>query len=392
MTKKKILSYGKPSINADDIREVTKALESTSLTRGPKVQEFEDAIARYCGVKHAIAFSSGTAGLMATCHAANMGPHDRFITTPNTFVATVGAGISCKSTPVFVDIDLDTGNLNLEQVHDNLNNPSTRGKDVVIPVHFSGIAVDMQRIQKMITKPDTIVIEDAAHALGSCYSDGKKVGSCEYSDMTMFSFHPVKNITTGEGGMVTTNNDALSHRLKRFRNNGIERDANYLEGPSAPWYYEVQEITGNYNFTDIQAALGLSQLQRLDTMVSKRRALVAAYREMLKDVPHIRLFTDQFDSHTAFHLFVVQIDFQKLRTNRSDLMIKLMDAGIGTQLHYIPVYRHPFFTRKHGDIHEYFPHMERYYSEALSLPLFYDMDEEDVKNVVYNLKSAISQQ
>lgn len=390
MIKTKFLPYGKQSISADDIREVTKVLESDWLTRGPKVKEFEQAVAEHCGAEYAVAFPNGTAALMGACHAAQMGPHDRLITTPNTFVATVGAGMVYQSTPVFVDIDLETGNLNLEQVKDTLNHRSTRGKDVIIPVHFAGISVDMRSLELMIKNPDTVVIEDAAHAIGSQNPDGPRVGSCEYSDMTMFSFHSVKNITSGEGGMITTNNEEMRHHLKLFRNNGIERDSQFLEGTTAPWYYEVKEITGNYNFTDIHAALGLSQLRRLDKIVSKRRELVAAYRENFKNDSEIRLFTDKFDAITAFHLFVVQIDFESFHTSRTEVMTKLMNEGIGSQLHYIPVYRHPFFTHKKGDISEYFPNMEKYYAQALSLPLFYDMEVKDVERVVNTLKKILS--
>lgn len=389
MTKNKFLPYGKQSVTNEDMSEVAKVLESEWLTRGPVVEEFEREVAEYCGAKYAVAFPNGTSALMGACHAAQMGPYDRLITTPNTFVATVGAGISSKSTPVFVDIDLETGNLNLEQVKYTLDKQSTRGKDVIIPVHFSGISVDMKSLERMIKNPNTIVIEDAAHAIGSKHPDGPRVGSCEYSDMTMFSFHPLKNITSGEGGMITTNNPDFDHRLRRFRNNGIERDSEFIEGTAAPWYYEVKEITGNYNFTDIHAALGLSQLRRLDEIASKRRSLVAAYRNHLKDEVGIRLFTEQFDEITAFHLFVVQIDFEFFNTSRTEVMKELMSENIGSQLHYIPVYRHPFFTQNNGDISEYFPNMEKYYSQALSLPLFYDMEIDDVERVINTLMKIL---
>lgn len=197
-------------------------------------------------------------------------------------------------------------------------------------------------------------------------------------------------MTTGEGGMVTTNDLEFSRRLKLYRNNGIERDPTYLAGPEAPWYYEVKEITGNYNFTEFQAALGLSQLKRLPDFVQKRRTLVEAYRNQLGTVPSIRLFTDKYDASTAFHLFVVQIDFKSLGTSRTDVMMKLMDKGIGSQLHYIPLYRHPVFREKMGDLSEYFPNMETYYAQALSLPLFYDMNVEDVERVVETLKGILN--
>lgn len=389
MTTLKFLPYGKQSVTKEDLAEVMKVLESDLITRGPKVEEFERAVADYCGAKHGVAFSNGTAALMAACHAADTGPYDRLITTPNTFVATVGAGVQCQSTPVFVDIDRDTGNLNLDQVQFTLERESSRGKDVIIPVHFSGISVDMKRLEKMIKKSDTIIIEDAAHAIGSRHPDGFMVGSSAYSHMTVFSFHAVKTMTTGEGGMVMTNDDELCRKLRLFRNNGIERDPMYLERKAEPWYYEVKDLTGNFNVTEMQAALGISQLKRLDRMVEKRRRLVSAYREKLREIQEIRLFSDKHDALTAFHLFVVQIDFEALKFSRTELMERLMERGIGTQLHYIPVYRHPYFQAKIGNISSYFPNMEAYYSQALSLPLFYEMEEEDVSRVVATLKEIL---
>ncbi|MFQ5729393.1 MAG: DegT/DnrJ/EryC1/StrS family aminotransferase, partial [Waddliaceae bacterium] len=203
MKVKSFLPYGKPSISKEDIQEVVAVLESDRITRGPKVEEFEQAVATYCGAKYAVAFANGTSALMAAYHAAEVSSFDRVITTPNTFVATVGAGMHYRSTPVFIDIDRDTGNLDLTQMELNVSYPSTRGRNVIVLVHFAGIPVDMQRLEHMVAEPDAILIEDAAHALGSSYPSGEKVGSCAYSAMTTFSFHPVKNITTGEGGMVT---------------------------------------------------------------------------------------------------------------------------------------------------------------------------------------------
>ncbi len=376
------LPYGKQSITQEDVDVVTAALHSDWITRGPKVEEFEQAVAAYCGAEYAVAFTSGTAALMGACHAAGVGPNDRVITTPNTFVATVGAAARLGATPVFVDIDRSTGNINLDHLKHTVEVPSTRGQQVIIPVHFAGIAVDMARLDHSLVNPDSIVIEDAAHAIGSSYPDGKKVGCCAYSAMTTFSFHPVKTITSGEGGMVTTNDPELYHRLKRFRNNGIER----LPDHPNPWHYDVTEITGNYNFTDMQAALGLSQLSRLDAFASKRRELILAYREAFRDVPHVKLFSADHDSATCYHLMVVQIDFEALEIPRSELMKALKEKGIGTQVHYIPVYRHSFFTKKSGDISQYFPEMETYFSQVLSLPLFPGMTAEDVNRVVDAIK------
>lgn len=384
------LPYAKQSIADEDIEAVAQALRSNAITRGPVVEAFEEAVAAYCGAKYAVAFTNGTAALFAACFAAETGPYDRLLTTPNTFIATAGAGIQFGATPVFIDIDRTTGNLDLEQLSYNLDYPSTRGKNVVIPVHFSGIPVDMEKLNRMIMDPNTVVIEDAAHAIGSCYISGAQVGSCENSDMTIFSFHPAKTITTGEGGMVTTNSAELYHRLKRYRNNGIEKSPEYFQQSELyPGYYEVNEITGNFNFTDIQAALGLSQLKRLDQIVVSRRKLVAAYRERLQGLVGIKLFTEEYDSNTAFHLFVVQIDFSRFSVSRAEVMAKLKENQIGTQLHYIPLYRHPVIQSRSGDLSEYFPEMEGYYAEALSLPLYYGLTVDDVDRVVETLKKAI---
>ncbi len=384
------IPYAKQSIIPDDILEVSKALVSNVITRGPQVEAFEAAIAKACDVRYAVAFNSGTAALFAAYRAGGLSSYDRVITTPNSFVATVAPALQEKANHVFIDIDLETGNLDLNQLKHNLEIPSSRGKTFVVPVHFSGIAVDMKQLDQMISDPRTVVIEDAAHALGSFYPSGEKVGSCRYSQMTIMSFHPAKTITTGEGGAVTTNDPTLYHLLKRFRNNGIEREGTLWtevdELGGYEGYYEVQEISNNFNLNELQAALGLSQLKRLDQFVEKRRELIKTYRQELAGIPHLKMFTDLYDHQTAFHLCVVQLDFKKLKTTRKDVIQHLKSKGIGTQVHYIPLYRHPVFVRISGDIKEYFPKMEQYYAQALTLPLYYDMTMEDVKRVSGALK------
>ncbi len=385
------LPYAQPSISPEDVEYVSRSLSTPVITRGPAVEAFENAIATYCGAKYGIAFTNATAALMAAYHVANIGPADQIITTPNSFVASIGPGIQQKATPVFLDIDRNTGNMDLQHLELNLDHrQASRGKTVVVPVHFAGIPVDMQAVDRLIKNPDTIVIEDAAHAIGSCYSDGSKVGSCLWSSMTVFSFHPAKTMTTGEGGMVMTNSDELNHLLRRYRNNGIERDPQYMQGRVAPWYYEVVEVTGNFNFTEFQAALGLSQFKRLDKFVAHRQVLMNHYNKMLADVPGIRLFAPNENLTVAYHLCVVQIDFAAYKTSRSEVMHSLSERGVGSQLHYIPLYRHPFFVKKSGDISEYFPEMEAYYATALSLPLFYDMTVADVERVVKALKEVLN--
>lgn len=385
-----MIPYAKQSIDDNDRQNVVEALNQDFITRGPKVEAFEKAIASYCGAQYAVAFNSGTTALFACCYAAQVNQFDRLIVSPNTFVASVGC--AAGATPVFVDIERTTGNFNLEQVNFTLQKPFSRGRPVIMAVHFAGRPVDMQKLDLSICHPDAIVIEDAAHAIGSEYPSGEKVGSCAFSHMTMFSFHPAKTITTGEGGMVTTNDPELYHRLLAYRNNGIEREQRYLVNPHAKEaveYYEVQDITGNFHMTDMQAALGLSQLARIDKFIDKRRKVVRHYRHLLKDARHIMLFDESQDPKIAPHLFVVQIDYAKCKTTREKVMARLKEKGIGTQVHYIPVYRHPYYMKRCGDIREYFPETEKYYEQALSLPLYYDLDLKDVERVCQELKNII---
>lgn len=389
MTKSKFLPYARQNISAEDLEAVKQALMQPIITRGPTAEAFESAIAAYCEAKYAVAFNSATAALMAAYDAAETGPHDTILTTPNTFVSTIGSGIQKGATPVFIDIDRSTGNIDLEQLIHNLQRRSSKGKTVIAPVHFSGIAVDIQKIDGAISDPETVIIEDAAHALGSCYADGTKIGSCQWSQMTVFSFHPAKTITTGEGGVVTTNDEKLCHRLRLFRDNGIEKDPQHLRNHPYPGYYEAGFLSGNYNFTEMQAALGLSQLKRVDQFIAKRQRLMDLYRQKLPMIEHVRLFTPPEDLTTAYHLCVVQIDFGAYKKTKAAVMEKLKALDIGTQVHYIPVYRHPFFADRAGDISEYYPEMESYYAQALSLPLYFDLTEEDVDRVTSTLKNVL---
>jgi UDP-4-amino-4,6-dideoxy-N-acetyl-beta-L-altrosamine transaminase len=389
MAELKFLPYAQQNISIEDTEAVCQALTQPAITRGPLVEEFEKAVANYCGASYAVAFKSGTAALMAAYAAVDVGPSDRLLSTPNTFVSTIGAAVQRSAVPVFIDIDVSTGNIDIEQLEYNLESSSTRGKTVIAPVHFAGIPVDVKAIDGMIKDPSTVIIEDAAHAIGSLYEDGSKVGSCRHSQITIFSFHPAKTMTTTEGGMAVTNDEELCRKLRLYRNNGIERDPKHLVGGAAPWYYEVVELTGNYNFTEIQAALGLSQLRRIDSFIEKRQKLVSAYAKGLAGMEHVRLLSGLESPSVAPHLCVVLIDFARLRKDRAKVMIALKEKGIGTQVHYIPVYKFPYFTASMGDISGYFPQTETYYSQALSLPLYYDLEEADVERVVKSLKEVL---
>lgn len=376
------LPYAKQSINQGDLQAVSQALEKEIITRGELVESFEGSIAKYCEAQFAVAFNSGTTALQAAAFAAGLSSYDRWITTPNTFIATIVPAFERRIDPIFVDIDRKTGNLDLTLLEPNLQLKQSRGKTFIVPVHFAGIALDMKKLESLIRNENCVVIEDAAHAFGSYYPHSEiRVGSCHWSDMTIFSFHPAKAITTGEGGIVTTNDENLYRRLRLYRNNGIEREQEFLKkGQEASDYYEVQSISGNYNFTEFQAALGLSQLRRIEHFIEQRRKLVKIYRDLLKGIEGIQLFVSDFDAFTCFHLLVVQIDFKKFRKKREEVIQALRDQkGIGTQVHYIPLYHHPIFK---NDLAEYYPETEKYYQECLSLPLYSEMKEADVKRVV----------
>lgn len=386
--KRKPLPYGRQSISADDIRSVVDVLNSDWLTQGPTVERFEQSLAAYCGAAHAVAVNSATSALHIACLAAGLGPGDILWTTPNTFVASANCGLYCGATVDFVDIDPQTYNMSVARLTEKLEQAAPNGRlpKVVVPVHFAGQSCDMAAIARLAERYGFQVIEDASHAVGGSYRQ-QKIGSGAFSAMTVFSFHPVKIITTGEGGMVLTNNPELHARLVRLRSHGITRDPVLMTGEShGPWYYQQIELGFNYRMTDIHAALGLSQLGQLDEFVARRRQLARRYDEALGELPLVRPWQHP-DAHSAFHLYVVRLRLERLAKGHRQIFEELRQQGILVNLHYIPVHIQPYY-RTLGFCDGDFPEAECYYREAITLPLFAALTERDQDRVIEALQES----
>lgn len=350
------IPYGKQSIDENDIKAVVDVLKSDFITTGPKIEEFERKVADYVGAKYAVAIANGTAALHAACLAAGIGEGDEVITTPITFAASANCALYCGAAPVFADINKESYNISPADIRRKL----TEKTKAIIAVHFTGQPCEMDEIHKIADENNLIVIEDAAHALGADYK-GKKIGSL--SDMTTFSFHPVKHITTGEGGMIVTNDEKLYERLILFRTHGITREEKYLSRNDGPWYYEQIDLGYNYRITDIQCALGISQMDKLDDFVEKRRMLVERYNNAFEEVSEIVVPKQVEGCNNSYHLYVIQVE------NRLEVFNKLRTAGIGVNVHYVPVYKHPYY-QKNGYADVKCPNAEEYYEHCISLPLY----------------------
>lgn len=385
-----MIPYGRQDITQDDIDTVVDVLKSDYLTQGPKVPEFEKSIQDYCGVAHAVAVNSATSALHVACLALNLGPGDEVWTSPITFVASANCARHCGANVGFVDIDPRTYNLSTEALEDKLKDRKNSGgklPSVVIPVHFGGQSCDMAAIRALSDEFGFRIIEDASHAIGGRYRD-KTIGSCRYSDITVFSFHPVKIITTAEGGVATTENAALAQKMALLRNNGVTRDPALMTRPAdGQWYYEQLELGYNYRMTDIQAALGCSQMQRLDEKVSIRHEIANRYDAGLAALPLVLPFRKDF-SYSAFHLYVVLLE-EALASNRRAVFESLRERGIGVNVHYIPVHTQPYYRRLGFQAGDY-PYAEDYYARALSIPLFPTLTREQQDEVIAALTSALS--
>jgi UDP-4-amino-4,6-dideoxy-N-acetyl-beta-L-altrosamine transaminase len=381
-----LIPYGRQSVSEEDIQAVVGVLRSDWLTQGPVVEQFEKAVADYCGSRFAVAVNSGTSALHIACLAADLGPGDILWTSPVTFVASANCALYCGAGVDFVDIDPRTCNMSVDCLREKLERAEHHGKlpKVVIPVHFAGQSCEMEAIQSLSQRYGFRIIEDASHAAGGRYK-GNPVGNCRYSSMTVFSFHPVKIITSGEGGMVLTNSSKLHRRLVRLRSHGITRDPELMAGEShGPWYYQQIELGYNYRMTDIQAALGVSQTTRLDDFVIRRRRLAARYDSALADLP-IRGISLHEDSVCAYHLYVIMLESHR----RAEIFEALRSAGIGVNVHYLPVHMQPYFTR-FGFTAGMFPRAEEYYRKALTLPLFADMTDTQFRHVVRTVRGLLT--
>ncbi|MEC2159778.1 UDP-4-amino-4,6-dideoxy-N-acetyl-beta-L-altrosamine transaminase [Virgibacillus halodenitrificans] len=376
------LPYGRQWIDEEDIQSVVNVLKGDYLTTGPAVGEFEKAVASYVGTKYAVAFSNGTAALHGACFAVGIGEGDEVITTPMTFAASSNCVLYRGGKPVFADIDPQTYNIDPKKVEE-LVNVNTKA---IISVHYTGQPVAIDEIHQLAKRHNLVVIEDAAHALGATYK-GKKIGSL--SDMTMFSFHPVKHITSGEGGIITTNNEEYYEKLLQFRSHGITRDPDKMIENHGPWYYEMQFLGFNYRMTDIQAALGASQLKKIDKFVDLRKKYVAMYNEAFKGIDEIQTPYQDENGLSSWHLYIIRLDLENLLGSRKEIFEALLNENIGVNVHYIPVHLLPYYSQL-GYRRGICPNAEKLYEEIITLPLFPAMTEEDVMDVIAVVNKVIN--
>ena len=380
-----MIGYGHQYIDESDIKAVIDVLKSDYLTQGPSVTKFEQEICRIAGAKYCVSVSNATAGLHIAVAALELADGAEGITTPNTFLASSNCMVYNKIKPIFADINPVSYNIDPIEIEKRITDKTK----LLIPVHFAGLPCEMEKISAIAKKCNLRVIEDAAHAIGSQYADGSYVGNCKYSDMTVFSFHPVKTITTGEGGAVTTNDEKLFQKLLMLRSHGTTKDEKLLTKKTGPWYYEMQALGFNYRMTDMQAALGYSQLQKLDFFKKRRREIFAKYNNAFAGMKYLKTPTEPKEVSSCFHLYAVQIDFNALGKSRSQVMQELRDQGIGTQVHYIPVPTQPFYKSTFGYKDGDYPVAEKYYEQELSLPLYPGLSDEDVESVIETVKKVI---
>jgi len=384
-----MIPYGRQDISQADIDAVVEVLRSDFITQGPKVSEFETMVADYCGASYAVAVNSGTSALHIACRALGVGPGDTVWTTPITFVASANCALYCGAEVDFVDIDPRTYNMSPVKLAEKLQQAEQDGNfpRVVIPVHLAGEPCDMRAIYELGQKYGFRIIEDASHAIGGQYLN-EPIGACRYSDITVFSFHPVKVVTTGEGGMCVTNDSELARQMELLRSHGITRDEQQMTHPAdGPWYYQQIDLGYNYRMTDIQAALGVSQMSRLDEFVAKRHALAARYDELLKELPVVTPLRSP-EGYSGMHLYVIRLKLNEIESTHGEVFEALREQGIGVNLHYIPVYRQPYYEQM-GFTQGYSPEAEQYYKEAISIPMYPGLTEALQDQVVEAIRKAV---
>jgi len=384
-----MIPYGRQTIIQQDIDAVVEVLKSDWLTQGPAVPLFESSVANYCGASHAVAMNSATSALHVACLALGLGVNDWLWTSPNTFVASANSGRYCGAQVDFVDICPRTYNMSIPALEQKLSDAERLGRlpKVLVPVDFSGQSCDMRAIRKLADHYGFHIIEDASHAIGGGYLD-EPIGNCRFADVTIFSFHPVKIITTAEGGMALTNNAELADRMAQLRSHGITRDESQMVSSShGPWYYEQVALGFNYRMTDMQAALGVSQLQRLDEFVARRRALASEYNTRLAGLPLTLPWQNQ-DAQSAWHLYVIRLNTEDNGEARRRVFESLRAAEVGVNVHYIPVHMQPYY-RELGFQEGMFPEAEHYYRQAISLPMFPSLNDDELNHVVTVLEEAL---
>ncbi|RCW48202.1 UDP-4-amino-4,6-dideoxy-N-acetyl-beta-L-altrosamine transaminase [Halanaerobium sp. MA284_MarDTE_T2] len=377
------IPYGSQWIDKHDIEAVVETLKSDYLTTGPKIKEFENKFADYVDAKYAVAVANGTAALHAAAYVAGIKKGDEVVTTPLTFAATANSVLYQNATPVFADINPKTYNIDPESIKEKITNKTK----AIIPVHYTGQPCEMDEIKEIAARNDLIIIEDGAHAVGATYKD-QKIGSI--GDLTTFSFHPVKNMTTGEGGMITTDSKELYNKLMKFRTHGITKDeSEYLNSSDGPWYHEQQELGYNYRITDIQAALGITQLEKLDKFLARRIEIVNRYNNEFKDIEGLIIPEQLENTNSAWHIYVLQLKLEKLTADRKEIFNALREKNLGVNVHYIPVYFHPYYQSL-GYQKGICPKVEKLYERIITIPLYPKMNDQQVDEVIKRIKSIIN--
>lgn len=375
-----LIPYSRHLLDEDDMAVVNAVLNSDFITQGPKIKEFEERLSAYCCAKYAVVFNSGTSALHGAYFSAGLSSGEEVITSPLTFVATANAALMLGANPVFVDVEYDTGNIDATLVESAIN---SRTK-IIVPVHFAGHPSDMEKINYLAGKYNLKVVEDACHAIGALYK-GEITGNCKYSDMTVFSFHPAKHITTAEGGAVITNNPDIYNKLLMFRTHGITKE-NFMGEPDGEWYYEMQFLGYNYRLTDIQAALGISQLKKIDSFIKRRREIASRYNRIFENNPFFDLPVERDYVNVSYHLYPIRLK-DKYKVKKKDIFSRLLKMDLGVQVHYIPVYLQPYY-RKLGYKKRQCPQAEEFYAREISIPIYPAMSDMDIEQVAEKIETV----